>query len=64
VTIGSGVPAGAKMPCQELPVAPFGSRSARNSVSVGRSGSAGMRSGPEVASALILPALMFGIAVV
>ena len=62
--MASGVPAGAKTPCQELPVAPPGSRSARTSVRVGRSGSAGMRSDPEVASALILPALMLGIAVV
>ena len=62
--MSSGVPVGAKMPCQESPITPLGSRSARNSVSVGTSGNAGIRSAPEVASALILPPLIDGIAVV
>jgi len=63
-TIASGVLAGVKTPCHELPITPFTSSVGESSVIVGTSGKLAMRSAPEIPSALILPALIEGIAVV
>jgi hypothetical protein len=64
LTISSGVPAGAKKVCHELPITPLGSSSGLNSVMVGTSGNAGIRSLPDTAKALILLPRIEGMAVV